>query len=103
MRRRARDLLDEPLPAHGGVREGPADQVDNVKLAGGNGEDYTRRRLRRDRPDLYDRVLAGQLSADVERCRPREVQHFTPAIASAVRGHVAPSRRCDRSTSQEAM
>ena len=41
------------LGSHGGAR----DQVNNVnsKSIGGNSADYTKLRLKRDRPDLYER------------------------------------------------
>ena len=47
------------LPPHGGARlrgSGPA--------ARDRGVTYTLRRLKRDRPDLLDRVAAGELSAN---------------------------------------
>jgi hypothetical protein len=51
-----------PLAGHGGNRKSQ-DQVDIVNLTvGGNDPDYTCRRLLRDRPDLFDRVEAGELS-----------------------------------------
>lgn len=53
---------DEELGNPGGDR---TKQVDNINLnLGGTSENYTRRRLRRDRPDLYERVLTKELSAN---------------------------------------
>ena len=61
-----RRLVDLPLGEVGRPKDGEGEpkNVDNVNISGGNGEDYTRRRLRRDRPDLYERVIEGELSAN---------------------------------------
>ena len=62
-----RAIRKAELATHGGDRKSPEFQVDNVKLnagQGGNSETYTLRRLRRDRPDLADRVEHGKLSAN---------------------------------------
>lgn len=50
------------IGGHGGKRE----QVNNVNLKtpGGNSPTYALRRLKRDRPDLAERVVAGELSAN---------------------------------------
>ena len=52
------------LRSHGGDRRSE-DQADNISLKSehGTGRDYTIARLRRDRPDLAERVEAGELSA----------------------------------------
>lgn len=49
------------LGSHGGARE----QVCNSNLsAKGGTTDYTKLRLKRDRPDLYERVISGDLTAN---------------------------------------
>jgi hypothetical protein len=66
---RDRDVLkmfqretEQPLDDHGGSR---TEQDYNISLKGsGTAEGYTRRRLRRDRPDLYERVVEGELSSN---------------------------------------
>ena len=69
-----RDLLDQARQnPHGGDRRSEAAQIeaaamssiksDNVTLDDrGNSDTYALRRLRKDRPDLHARVLAGELS-----------------------------------------
>ncbi|MBY0299834.1 MAG: hypothetical protein K2X71_27990 [Methylobacterium sp.] len=57
-------LLDAEVgaaPPHGGARERD-DQADNVSLRHGNSPIYALRRLKRDRPDLADRVVKGELT-----------------------------------------
>ena len=59
-----RQLIDaeiKPLAEHGGDH---SKQVDNVKLVGGNNPTYALKRLKRDRPDLAAKVIAGELSAN---------------------------------------
>ena len=52
----------QPLPKPGEIGGGRG-RVDNIKSAeGGSSESYTRRRLARDHPDLYERVATGELS-----------------------------------------
>lgn len=52
----------EALPAHGGAR---AEQGNNVTLPKrGNASTYTLKRLKRDRPDLAERVISGVMSAN---------------------------------------
>ncbi len=56
--------LNEPLPRNGEIGNGRS-SFDNVKpTRGGNSEAYTLRRLRRDRPDLADRVINRELSSN---------------------------------------
>ena len=59
----AEDL--EPVAQHGANQHSAG--VDNVKSSaeakGGNATTYTLRRLKRDRPDLAERVVSGDLSA----------------------------------------
>ena len=55
-----RDVLDVPLRDQG--RPEKDEQTLDSKVYG-EGESYLRRRLRRDRPDLYERVASGELSA----------------------------------------
>jgi hypothetical protein len=59
------------LRTHGGDRKSEAvkntddNQVDNINLnKGGASSDYTLARLDRDRPELAERVRAGELSAN---------------------------------------
>lgn len=62
-----RRLLDQPLAEPGGDRSGGGEEQDNnviLPSRQGNDPGYTRRRLRRDRPDLYERVVEGELSAN---------------------------------------
>lgn len=64
--RSIKDLIRKArLPDHGGDRKSAEFQANNVSLKTdcGNSETYTVRRLRRDRPDLADRVERGELSA----------------------------------------
>jgi len=58
--------IDQPLPEHGEIGRGrERDRGDNITSTDrGTSDDYTRRRLRRDRPDLYERVVEGELSAN---------------------------------------
>jgi hypothetical protein len=61
-----KSLLDPKLSEHGGDHKSEEYQVDNVNLKaiGGNSEPYTIRRLKRDRPELAEKVLNGELSAN---------------------------------------
>ena len=63
MRRKVRDLLNPEAAGHGGDRR--SEQVDNVNMKqGGNSESYTVRRLKRDRPELAQKVIQGEISAN---------------------------------------
>jgi len=57
----AKDLLDEPLAKHGGDRmtSSQASLSDKLENKGGTSESYLFRRLKRDRPDLAEKVIAG--------------------------------------------
>lgn len=60
------DLLDQALMGRRGARTDLVDNVNDVDgtaRPAGNRQDAALRRLRKDRPDLHDRVLAGELSA----------------------------------------
>ncbi len=63
MRQQVRSALNPELPGHGGDR-----QDDNVSLPAqpqyGNDADYTLRRLKRDAPELAQRVLSGEMSTN---------------------------------------
>jgi len=63
VRRRAKDLLDEPLADRGRPKRGEEHKTlsDNVKQ--GTSESYLFRRLKRDHPDLAEKVVAGELKA----------------------------------------
>lgn len=53
------------LGRHGGARKGDAgEQGSNATLELGRGADYQLARLRRDRPDLAERVVRGEMSAN---------------------------------------
>jgi hypothetical protein len=64
------DVLDlinrETQGKHGGDRKSEGIKTDNVRVdnpdAYGNDRSYALRRLRKDRPDLHKRVIAGKLS-----------------------------------------
>ena len=65
MRRKVRDLLNPEAAGHGGDRR--PEQGDNVTLKNGdrgNSESYTVRRLKRDRPELAEKVIEGEMSAN---------------------------------------
>ena len=70
------------LKAHGGDRRSEEfrDQGDNVTLVAerGNAKTYTIARLRRDRPDLAERVDAGLLSAHAAALEAGFRKHLTP-------------------------
>jgi KilA-N domain len=58
-------LIDQekPLPQNGEVGNGRPSSFDNIKpTQGGTSADYTRKRLKRDRPDLLERVAEGEMS-----------------------------------------
>jgi hypothetical protein len=53
----AEDAEAHTLNVHGGMRE----QVDHIKLTGGGtSADYLARRIARDRPDILERMRAGE-------------------------------------------
>lgn len=58
-----RELGAEPLAQHGGDRRSERGQGDNITLKRGDDPSYKLARLQRDRPDLADKVLDGELSA----------------------------------------
>ena len=67
MRRKVRDLLNpEARDAKGGpVPNDGGDNFDNIKVkSGGTSESYTVRRLKRDRPELAQKVIEGEMSAN---------------------------------------
>jgi hypothetical protein len=57
-------IFKAELASHGGDRKSQPFQVDNINLknSGGTSDTYLRRRLRRDNPELADRVDSGELS-----------------------------------------
>lgn len=55
--------LGEPGGDHGNQHTGGKRQGDNVTTVRGNNPTYALRRLKRDRPDLADKVVRGELSA----------------------------------------
>jgi len=67
MRETVETLLKEPNRPNGGDRKSPEFQSNNITLIPppeqrGTSQEYTVRRLLRDRPDLAERVIAGELS-----------------------------------------
>lgn len=62
----ARDAIDDQLQKEGrpGHRTDLGNNVPKVKRPEGNSEAKALRRLRKDRPDLHARVLAGELKAN---------------------------------------
>lgn len=60
------DAEVDPLAKDGGDRRSREYQVDNIKpkTKGGTSATYILKRLKRDRPDLFARVTAGELSAN---------------------------------------
>ena len=64
MRRKVRDLLNPEAPKHGEVGRG-RDRGDNITSKDrGTSESYTVRRLKRDRPELAEKVIQGEMSAN---------------------------------------
>lgn len=59
----ARDLLDQALAGRQGERTDLGNIVTEVSRPEGNSQAKALRRLRKDRPDLHDEVLAGRLTA----------------------------------------
>jgi len=49
---------------HGGDHKSDRYQGNNVTLKRGNSPDYTIKRLKRDRPDLAEQVINGELTAN---------------------------------------
>ena len=70
MRRKVRDLLNpevmtrEDAGKKGGRGNKAVDNVKSFKAKGGNSESYTVRRLKRDRPELAEKVIEGEMSAN---------------------------------------
>ncbi len=71
MRSKVFDLLHPelaeaaPLAEHGGDHKSEGFQGNNVTLnERGNSESYALRRLKRDREDLADKVISGEMSAN---------------------------------------
>ena len=76
-----------PVGEHGGKegnqnaakgKENEGDNITSVSSKRGTGATYTLRRLKRDRPDLADKVTAGQMSAN----------------AAAIQARLLPQRLC---------
>ena len=63
LRRAVVDLLNAPVAAHGENQYSPKSGADIISSTQfGTDPDYAIRRLKRDRPDLAERVLLGELS-----------------------------------------
>jgi hypothetical protein len=95
----ARDVSDKvqevanaranPVAAHGGDRKSE-DQPDNIRLKPeyGTGKTYTLRRLARDRPDLLDKIEAGELTANaaaIEAGFRKKLTPFEAAVKAAMK------------------
>lgn len=98
MRGVVRDELHEALGEHGGDRT--EEQGNNITLdQRGTSETYTIRRLRRDRPDLADKVIAGELSANAAakqagfRRKMLQIPADVDDAASALRRHFTADER----------
>lgn len=92
LRAKVADLLNPEEDKHGGDRRSEEYQGDIVTLKTdrGNDPDYALRRLKRDNPDLAQRVLKGELSAHaaavqaqcIDRQRPPSTIGRSPASSS---------------------
>lgn len=97
---RAYDEEIQPLAGHGGDRRSDDFQSSTATLkteseSKGRGSDYRLARLKRDRPDLAERVIAGEVSvyaaAREAGIRKPTVTVTSPeSIARALRRHLAP-------------
>ena len=78
-----REMIDRAVGAlspPGGDRRSPEVQVNNVNLKtmGGNNPTYALKRLKRDRPDLADKVVRGELSAHAAALQAGFRKKLTP-------------------------
>lgn len=65
MRQQVVDLLNEPIGVNGGDRKSVLYyQTDSLSGNGGTSIDYTVRRLKKDNPELAEKVIKGELSAN---------------------------------------
>ena len=53
----------KPLAGHGEIGNGREGRVDVVNSTGGNGADYLTARIARDRPDILERMKAGEFKS----------------------------------------
>lgn len=85
-------LLDAEAPElakHGEVGRGRTkDRVDNINSKGGTSPDYTLARLKRDRPDLAQQVVNGELSANAAAITNTEPPLLHRGGGSSCRGSV---------------
>jgi hypothetical protein len=58
------DLLDQAMKGKQGQRNDILYNIQEVRAPTGTSKDATLRRLRKDRPDLHQQVIAGELSAN---------------------------------------
>jgi hypothetical protein len=100
-------LMRQVVPVaaeHGGPRK-KGEQADNVNLPSGNSETYLLRRLKRDRPDLADKVVAGKMNAHAAAVeagfRLRLVQYpaTVQGFLRALKKHLSESERKELITS----
>jgi hypothetical protein len=81
------EARDDPLADHGEIGNGRKDEsrVDNVNSTkGGNDTTYTLRRLARDKPELLDKIEAGELTVN------------QAAIQAGIRKKPTPEDQCLR-------
>ena len=93
----ARDALDQACQRKAGGDTSTFDNIQGAPAPTGTSESQALRRLRKDRTDLHDRVLAGELTAHAAMVeagfRPRvfTVRADDPASAErAIRNHMNP-------------
>jgi hypothetical protein len=102
VRTKARDLLHPELADNGGDRKSEQYQFDNIKLkhGGGTSETYTLRRLKRDRSDLAQKVISGEMSANAAaieagfRDKTFTVSSNVDKAARTLRKHFDPDELC---------
>lgn len=96
-RSQAQNLLDQARQGRQGARSDLGNIVTEVRRPEGNSKAKAHRRLRKDRPDLHDEVLAGRISAHAAMVqagfRPKTLSVPTSrpdSIAAALRRHLSP-------------
>lgn len=103
LKQRVQGLLDgevDPLPSPGGDRRSADFQGSDTTSKrsiepAGRGAKYVVARLKRDRPDLAERVVSGELTANAAARqagirKPRVVLTSPESIAAALRRHLGP-------------
>ncbi|NDD12221.1 MAG: hypothetical protein EB072_06150, partial [Betaproteobacteria bacterium] len=72
------EVASTPLAAHGSNQHSAGLDIVN-STDGGNSQTYLLKRLKRDRPELAERVIRGELSASADR----RLQRVAPAAMSS--------------------